>query len=409
MADGGIGATVITFGKCAGLTFEQVRASDPEYCRWVLSLPRPTGAIVAFCDYLQQRQVPPSAPASPPRPLAGSQPQTSSPSTPAKRARAEGADRASAVKRSPSRTSPTPAQSSSTVLSQSKYKGKTYGWILRHQPGFCRWALGRSLKTQPMRDFQRWLKQHAVAEADEGRYDLVGAREGDETYDDEDGSDEFDDGSDDDDTHPAQHAGVHGSRSGMGGGSGGAAGGGRGGGGPTPVHIAPRASPARGPAAGSSRRPGPSSPVIDLVAPPPPPSRARERGAREVVIDLVHAAASGPTSSAARAHAATTGVAGATGSSSALPRKSSAPARGATTTQRTDAAAVEELERVRAELAALRACQEAALEEKLCGICMEGEKGVAFQCGHRVCKECSPKVSDCPYCKKRITKRINLY
>lgn len=395
MADEVAGATIITFGKCAGLTFADVRQNDPSYCNWVLSLPRPTGALVAFRDYLQQYQAPVAVTASPPRPSSRSQPQAS-PSTPAKRSRAED-DRPAQAAGSPSQS---PAQSSRTVLTQSKYKGKTYGWILRHKPDFCRWALGRALKTAPMRDFQRWLKEHAVAEAEEGRYDLVGEREGDEVYDDENESDEFDDGDDDEDDVPLAPVPRA------------SAGGAAAGGGPTPDRIALRGSPA-GPAAGSAARPGRPSEVIDLVA---PPSHGRGRGSQ--VVDLV--GHTGPAASSARA-SGLRADASATGSpasaSPALPKKSTAaaPARpgstpsGASGAAATAAAAAEELERIRAELAALRASQEAALEEKLCSICMEGEKRIAFQCGHRVCKECSPRVSDCPYCKKRITKRINLY
>ncbi|XP_010260803.1 PREDICTED: E3 ubiquitin-protein ligase RGLG2-like [Nelumbo nucifera] len=44
-----------------------------------------------------------------------------------------------------------------------------------------------------------------------------------------------------------------------------------------------------------------------------------------------------------------------------------------------------------------------------CPVCLTNEKNLAFGCGHMVCRECGPRVTNCPICRGRITSRIRLY
>ncbi|XP_059318313.1 E3 ubiquitin-protein ligase RGLG4 isoform X2 [Lycium ferocissimum] len=46
---------------------------------------------------------------------------------------------------------------------------------------------------------------------------------------------------------------------------------------------------------------------------------------------------------------------------------------------------------------------------QVCPVCLTGTKDLAFGCGHMTCRECGPKLSDCPICRRRITSRIRLY
>lgn len=46
---------------------------------------------------------------------------------------------------------------------------------------------------------------------------------------------------------------------------------------------------------------------------------------------------------------------------------------------------------------------------QVCPVCLTGIKDLAFSCGHMTCRECGPKLSDCPICRRRITSRIRLY
>ncbi|KAH0677803.1 hypothetical protein KY285_025604 [Solanum tuberosum] len=48
-------------------------------------------------------------------------------------------------------------------------------------------------------------------------------------------------------------------------------------------------------------------------------------------------------------------------------------------------------------------------QNQACPVCLTGTKDMAFGCGHMTCRECGPKVSDCPICRRRITSRIRLY
>eukprot|EP00117_Sycon_ciliatum_P023024 scpid31426/ scgid5319/ E3 ubiquitin-protein ligase mind-bomb; Mind bomb homolog len=48
-------------------------------------------------------------------------------------------------------------------------------------------------------------------------------------------------------------------------------------------------------------------------------------------------------------------------------------------------------------------------EEDSCPICLDNRSNVAFMCGHRTCSECSPKIYECPICRKPITTRIELF
>ncbi|XP_010260804.1 PREDICTED: E3 ubiquitin-protein ligase RGLG2-like [Nelumbo nucifera] len=46
---------------------------------------------------------------------------------------------------------------------------------------------------------------------------------------------------------------------------------------------------------------------------------------------------------------------------------------------------------------------------RVCPICWNNEKNMAFGCGHMTCTECGPKVVNCPICRTRITSRLRLY
>ncbi|KAF3615166.1 E3 ubiquitin-protein ligase RGLG2 [Capsicum annuum] len=46
---------------------------------------------------------------------------------------------------------------------------------------------------------------------------------------------------------------------------------------------------------------------------------------------------------------------------------------------------------------------------QVCPVCLTGTKDMAFGCGHMTCRECAPRLSDCPICRRRITSRIRLY
>ncbi|CAN4095945.1 unnamed protein product [Withania somnifera] len=46
---------------------------------------------------------------------------------------------------------------------------------------------------------------------------------------------------------------------------------------------------------------------------------------------------------------------------------------------------------------------------QVCPVCLTGTKDLAFGCGHMTCRECGPKLSDCPICRRRITNCIRLY
>ncbi|CAM0884847.1 unnamed protein product [Alopecurus aequalis] len=50
-----------------------------------------------------------------------------------------------------------------------------------------------------------------------------------------------------------------------------------------------------------------------------------------------------------------------------------------------------------------------ASDEQVCPICLTNPKDMAFQCGHRTCKECSPTLSTCPLCRAPITSRVRIY
>lgn len=48
-------------------------------------------------------------------------------------------------------------------------------------------------------------------------------------------------------------------------------------------------------------------------------------------------------------------------------------------------------------------------EAHLCSICMERVRNVAFLCGHLTCHECAIPLKNCPICRQKILKKINLY
>ena len=44
-----------------------------------------------------------------------------------------------------------------------------------------------------------------------------------------------------------------------------------------------------------------------------------------------------------------------------------------------------------------------------CDICCDKFKTVAFQCGHRLCSSCAPKMKKCPFCNAVVVLRIPLF
>ncbi|GKV37859.1 hypothetical protein SLEP1_g45831 [Rubroshorea leprosula] len=46
---------------------------------------------------------------------------------------------------------------------------------------------------------------------------------------------------------------------------------------------------------------------------------------------------------------------------------------------------------------------------QVCPICITNVRDLALGCGHLTCRECGPKVSNCPICRKRITSHLRLF
>ena len=76
---------------------------------------------------------------------------------------------------------------------------------------------------------------------------------------------------------------------------------------------------------------------------------------------------------------------------------------------------VDALDALQAEaLAAAGRIQQTAAEKRaekyVCPVCMDKEKDVALDpCGHRVCAECAPSLTECPMCKQTVARRMRLY
>ncbi|XP_040997650.1 E3 ubiquitin-protein ligase RGLG4-like [Juglans microcarpa x Juglans regia] len=47
--------------------------------------------------------------------------------------------------------------------------------------------------------------------------------------------------------------------------------------------------------------------------------------------------------------------------------------------------------------------------QSACPICLTNPKDLAFGCGHMTCRDCGPKVSNCPICRQPIRSRIRLF
>ncbi|KAL0489587.1 signal peptide, CUB and EGF-like domain-containing protein [Acrasis kona] len=47
--------------------------------------------------------------------------------------------------------------------------------------------------------------------------------------------------------------------------------------------------------------------------------------------------------------------------------------------------------------------------EMLCEVCSKHEKNTAFDCGHVVCKSCASHMQQCPFCKKIIQSKVEVY
>ena len=50
----GTGTTVVSFGKLRGLTFGEVELNHPDYVKWVLSVPEPSGKLQELAKYLNR-------------------------------------------------------------------------------------------------------------------------------------------------------------------------------------------------------------------------------------------------------------------------------------------------------------------------------------------------------------------
>ncbi|KAL8033130.1 hypothetical protein ABFX02_13G141900 [Erythranthe guttata] len=48
-------------------------------------------------------------------------------------------------------------------------------------------------------------------------------------------------------------------------------------------------------------------------------------------------------------------------------------------------------------------------QNQVCPVCLTNGKDLAFGCGHMTCRDCSPRLSECPICRQRITSRLRLY
>ncbi|XP_048429889.1 E3 ubiquitin-protein ligase RGLG4-like isoform X2 [Pyrus x bretschneideri] len=47
--------------------------------------------------------------------------------------------------------------------------------------------------------------------------------------------------------------------------------------------------------------------------------------------------------------------------------------------------------------------------EMLCPICLTNGKDIAFGCGHMSCRDCAPRLSDCPICRQPIRSRLRVF
>ncbi len=52
-----------------------------------------------------------------------------------------------------------------------------------------------------------------------------------------------------------------------------------------------------------------------------------------------------------------------------------------------------------------------ATEERLCAVCLENERSIVLEpCGHLcLCKECSPRIDKCPFCRQTPTRRLPVF
>ncbi|KAM1350381.1 hypothetical protein ACFX2F_004339 [Malus domestica] len=47
--------------------------------------------------------------------------------------------------------------------------------------------------------------------------------------------------------------------------------------------------------------------------------------------------------------------------------------------------------------------------ETLCPVCLTNVKDIAFGCGHMACRDCAPRLSDCPICRQPIRSRLRVF
>ncbi|RXH86696.1 hypothetical protein DVH24_021969 [Malus domestica] len=47
--------------------------------------------------------------------------------------------------------------------------------------------------------------------------------------------------------------------------------------------------------------------------------------------------------------------------------------------------------------------------EMLCPVCLTNVKDIAFGCGHMSCRDCAPRLSDCPICRQPIRSRLRVF
>ncbi|PQM34585.1 E3 ubiquitin-protein ligase RGLG4 [Prunus yedoensis var. nudiflora] len=47
--------------------------------------------------------------------------------------------------------------------------------------------------------------------------------------------------------------------------------------------------------------------------------------------------------------------------------------------------------------------------EMVCPVCLTNNKDLAFGCGHMSCRDCGPRLSNCPICRQPIRSRLRVF
>jgi len=124
----------LTDGKHKGQTFEEVQASDPGYCKWVLGLQSPKATMKPFIEFLQNQKA-----------GGGSEPAASG--------------GASDTGSSSTGGGGTSFGSGSDVIAFGKHKGKTYDQMESQEADYCRWLVKNAKEnpSKPPNDFVKYL------------------------------------------------------------------------------------------------------------------------------------------------------------------------------------------------------------------------------------------------------------